>query len=438
MAEFADDKAVYRSYTYDKRGNLTGEYREGELIHGYAYGASNRLERAWDNAGREASYAYNGLGQRTGRAEGEQTEAYLLDLTKPYHNLLGTESGELRHRFYWDYGLAAEEETGRLPRYYLPDELGSPLRVLYSTGNGEVYGYDEFGQDLYEPEKGQRAGRYSRQGEGQPFGYTGYRYDGISGTYFAQAREYKAGLGRFAAEDIIPGNDVMPKTLNKYGYCLNSPLIYIDPLGLVSEEVARNIIKENAQYINAAAEEFGVDPNVLSGCIYAEQVRNVDFKDNFDTFLVVTPGLDSSVGVAQVKVSTAKLLQEKGYMPYGKEPTWIEQLCGISKETTIAFSLEDNETNIYYAAAYLKYIIEEWSSEYPKIKEDIAIQATLYNLGHEKIKNNFLDKILGTLFEGFKEPRIPHPSPSPNEFGDYVLGKYDLMPSLLEGEKCEN
>ena len=42
-------------------------------------------------------------------------------------------------------------------------------------------------------------------------------------------------------------------------------------------------------------------------------------------------------------------------MPYGKEPTWIEQLCGISKETTIAFSLEDNETNIYYAAAYLKY-----------------------------------------------------------------------------------
>jgi hypothetical protein len=59
-------------------------------------------------------------------------------------------------------------------------------------------------------------------------------------------------------------------------------------------------------------------------------------------------------------------------------------------------------------------------------------------LGHEKIKNNFLDKILGTLFEGFKEPRIPHPSPSPNEFGDYVLGKYDLMPSLLEGEKCEN
>lgn len=45
---------------------------------------------------------------------------------------------------------------------------------------------------------------------------------------------------------------------------------------------------------------------------------------------------------------------------------------------------------------------------------------------------------MGTLFEGFKEPRIPHPSPSPNEFGDYVLGKYDLMPSLLEGEKCEN
>ncbi len=30
----------------------------------------------------------------------------------------------------------------------------------------------------------------------QPFGYTGYRHDGISGTYFAQAREYRPGDGQ--------------------------------------------------------------------------------------------------------------------------------------------------------------------------------------------------------------------------------------------------
>lgn len=57
--------------------------------------------------------------------------------------------------------------TGRsILHYYLQDELGSPLRVS---------GYDT---------------PYSRQGKEQPFSYTGYRHDEVSGTYFAKAREY--------------------------------------------------------------------------------------------------------------------------------------------------------------------------------------------------------------------------------------------------------
>ena len=39
----------------------------------------------------------------------------------------------------------------------------------------------------------------------QPFGYTGYRYDKVADTYFAQAREYMPGVGRFAGEDWIKG-----------------------------------------------------------------------------------------------------------------------------------------------------------------------------------------------------------------------------------------
>lgn len=105
----------------------------------------------------------------------------------------------------------------------MQDELGSPLRVLYGNGNGNIYGYDEFGGELYEapdPEK-EAPNRYSRQGEGQPFGYTGYRYDAVGGTYFAQAREYKAELGRFTAEDVVRGNNALTQTLNRYVYCWN-------------------------------------------------------------------------------------------------------------------------------------------------------------------------------------------------------------------------
>lgn len=224
------------SYSYDAMGNKTGIRKErsgrpeesGSYV--YTYDALNRLERAWDNTGKEAEYFYNGLGQRTGRRTNEKQEDYLLDLTRAYHNLLGLETGEERQNFYWDFGVAAMEDKDRMPRYYLQDELGSPLRVLYGNGNGNIYGYDEFGGELYEvpdPEK-EVSNRYSRQGEGQPFGYTGYRYDAVGGTYFAQAREYKTELGRFTAEDVVRGNGAVPKTLNRYGYCWSSPFVYID------------------------------------------------------------------------------------------------------------------------------------------------------------------------------------------------------------------
>ena len=104
--------------------------------------------------------------------------------------------------------------------YYLQDELGSPVRVSGYDSGYLTYGYDEFGNDLYSDlEEAGIPNPYSRQGEEQPFGYTGYRYDEISGTYFAQAREYQPKNGRFTAEDVIKGNGVVPETLNRYGYC---------------------------------------------------------------------------------------------------------------------------------------------------------------------------------------------------------------------------
>lgn len=81
----------------------------------------------------------------------------------------------------------------------------------------ESYGYDEFGQDLY-----------GNQGVLQPFGYTGYQADRITGTYYAQAREYRTELGRFAAADIVKGTMAIPLTLNEYGYCWNAPLLLVD------------------------------------------------------------------------------------------------------------------------------------------------------------------------------------------------------------------
>ena len=221
---------IRKEYGYDKRGNLTAILENGAWKKQYVYGAMNRLEEAVDAAGKQARYQYNGLGHRVGKQEGvlpkEKLEkldpqrrvgmeignsrqiTYTLDLTRQYYNLLERTEESRSQRYFWDGNVAAYEENGER-NYYLQDELGSPLRIEDSAGTiKENYGYGAFGEDLYQ-----------NQGKMQPFGYTGYQRDEVSGTYYAQAREYLAENGRFAGQDLIVGFIEYPETLNRYGYC---------------------------------------------------------------------------------------------------------------------------------------------------------------------------------------------------------------------------
>ncbi len=142
---------------------------------------------------------------------------YTIDLTRGYHNLLQKEEDEKTQSYLWDGNVAGMLENGQ-ESYYLQDEMGSPLRLMDKDGDlKDSYGYDEFGQDLY-----------GNQGVVQPFGYTGYQPDRIAETYYAQAREYRPELGRFAAVDPLKGFTVAPYTLNEYGYCWNNPKKFVD------------------------------------------------------------------------------------------------------------------------------------------------------------------------------------------------------------------
>lgn len=108
------------------------------------------------------------------------------------------------------------EATGEDKFYYLQDHLGSPIRLLGDKENDTPLAYDEFGVPVI------GMGGNS----GNPFGFTGYQVDYVSGLYYAQARYYEPKVARFGAEDPI-GNGV-----NWYTYCENNPVVFIDPLGL--------------------------------------------------------------------------------------------------------------------------------------------------------------------------------------------------------------
>ena len=181
-------------------------------------------------------------------------EEYLLDITRPYHNLLqkNEKFRNIKHSqsFIWDYNTAFMEEKDKTYAY-LQDELGSPIRLLELGETGEtkqmVYGYDEFGVDTYKT-----------QGKIQPFGYTGYRHDKVADTYFAQAREYIPSVGRFGGEDWIKGNIEKPFSLNQYGYCWGNPIGLVDRDGKTPEMASNysqvfDILKTGTEMAGAAA-----------------------------------------------------------------------------------------------------------------------------------------------------------------------------------------
>ncbi|MDI1433205.1 PAAR domain-containing protein [Polyangium sorediatum] len=196
----------------------------------------------------------------------------------------------------------------------------------------------------------------------------------------------------------------------------------------VPEDKAQ-LIKDNAEHILNAANEFAVDPRTLAAIILRENLDNNALKEFGENFLGFYhedwgPIGKPSIGLAQVQIATARFLEEQGYIT----PTSSDEVefFGMNFHTTNMARekrLEVNSINTLYAAAYMRYFINEWSTEFPLVAARPDILGTLYNLGHEKTS--------------------PHGNPQVNDFGEDVLRLYPLMASLLGGcgdgdvAKCE-
>ncbi|MCL2152522.1 MAG: hypothetical protein FWH57_06120, partial [Oscillospiraceae bacterium] len=256
-----ENVGLRQDFIYDARGNLTRVLEDGRFKNSYEFDPMNRLAKAESAAGQTAFYDYNGLGNRVKRRVTDGVDptkeiSYVLDLTKQYHNLLQTTSKDGQTRNYaWDSNVASENIGDGDSRYYLNDELGSPLRLTHSDGAlAESYAYDEFGAD-----------RTGNQGLTQPFGFTGYQYDGLAGSYFAQAREYNPLTSRWLSPDPLLSTGYNPndssglniynimQSANLYVFCLNNPLRWIDPSGMIIE-LSGSATKEEIEQYNRAIE----------------------------------------------------------------------------------------------------------------------------------------------------------------------------------------
>ena len=110
-------------------------------------------------------------------------------------------------------------------RYSISDHLGTSRIVTDAKGTAC---YDA---DFY-PYGGERA--YASTCP-PPLKFTGYEYDSESGFYYAMARYYDVGRGRFISADPLGGSAGNPQGHNGYAYVLNNPANLIDPFGLSAD-----------------------------------------------------------------------------------------------------------------------------------------------------------------------------------------------------------
>ncbi|MDO5812380.1 MAG: DUF6531 domain-containing protein [Bacillota bacterium] len=215
------------TYEYDKRGNLIEVKSNGQMKYQYCYDTTNRLSKSFNSNGEKSTYAYNGLGYRIGQTKyqksGTKQINYVVNMLRLHDNLLEKdENGEVQTYIWSGFNPVAINHK-QSDYYCYHDEMGSISDVISFDGNlKEKFGFDEFGNELYEVDNSIN-----------PFGYTGYLRNYDMGTSFAQAREYISDIGRFAGRDIVKGMAPYNISYNEYLYCRNDPNSYEDRNGQI-------------------------------------------------------------------------------------------------------------------------------------------------------------------------------------------------------------
>jgi RHS repeat-associated protein len=207
------------SYAYDDVGNLTGKTDSGGTMV-YAWDAENRLIKLTYPGGATTEMTYDGLGRRVRIVEKNTSATITDDRRFIWDGLALAErraaDGTTVKRRYFAQGVQADGNT----RLYVRDHLGSVNQLINPSSPSTptaTFAYDPFGK------RTQVAGA-----EDSDAAYTGHYYHSSSGLHLPLYRAYDGGTGRWLSRDPIAEQG----GINMYGYVLNNPILYHDPLGL--------------------------------------------------------------------------------------------------------------------------------------------------------------------------------------------------------------
>ena len=308
------------NYAYDVNGNLT-QKTLNTYTDTYSYNVKNQLTSYSGYDGYQQRYSYNAQGHMTKReskgnasrqtleaiatSAGESaaaskeggsdddpdpysnasssdswsTTTYVYDVTAPYYEVLSeTTSGTTTA---YDYGVErlsaySGSAWSKQKTEYVYDGRGSVAQTLtyndswYTFGGAlakktvESYSYTPFGE-IIEKNNSTITSNYA---------YNGESYDSSTGMVNLRARWYEPAMMRFNQRDLLKGDQSAPLSLNRYLYCENDSVNFVDPSGKSLSSIWNSIKSVAANTVNTVAKVATNAINVVK-TVASTAVKNV-------------------------------------------------------------------------------------------------------------------------------------------------------------------
>lgn len=157
-------------------------------------------------------------------------------------------------------------------------------------------------------------------------------------------------------------------------------MIYVDGRIKRSEKEVIAHLSKYKKIIISAAKNFKIDPYIL-GAILIDEYTRMGVDDALDWLAVL--GRDTSVGLAQVKIETARKLIKAGYYnPNPKDSNLSKANISTVSRKYLYQYVNQPAHSIYFAAAYLRWLIDSWAPFADLFKRPEAM-GTLYSLSQK-------------------------------------------------------
>ncbi len=406
------------AYKYDKNGSLTRKTLTGKaygrLTDTYAYNTLDLLTAYEGYDGYRQQFTYDANGMRLSKREAGNpnrstleellrgniaglpelvqpaqsqtnnneagvpaepewaTTEYLYDLTQAYYQVIQETRTDSRGSATTAYAYGLERiaaYTRDSKTSYVYDGRGSVAQTISAptAGKAVTSALPDVGvkvQSLVYTAFGEQMGRQKISG----FGYNAEAYAAATGMLNLRARQYEPAMNRFSQKDIVRGQAASPLSLNRYVYCVNSPVMHTDPSGMKSSimEAAIGGITGITKAVTRSAKSVVANAK--------RSIKTLAFATN-KGYAASKNSSDANIRVAYNKATQkikAKEIAENRRLSVEEKNKIFASECTISairianeygKESVYALNASETK-NIYEYARYSNYRTDKATRKY--------------------------------------------------------------------------